>query len=219
MSTRGSLSVVVVALVLLALGTTPSRAAEGAPLAVPLEVSVSGGVHLLNSNDTAFPETFMGIPIVGSVAYRITDIWAVEGEFSYVVPIEKDVDVSPGVTVKRKSPDQLAYLASVRATLPLKGTPLQGTPWSPYATVGAGGITFLSDTDAKRLPALAKSQTAFAASLGVGTGYRLTQQWVLLADVRGLVAFPSKDAEGLSTDGSADPIWMERGTVGVKYCF
>jgi opacity protein-like surface antigen len=214
MSTRGSVSVIVGALALLALGTTPSRAADGVPLAVPLEVSVSSGVHLLNSNDTAFPETFMGIPVVGSVAYRITEIWAVEGEFSYVVPIEKDVDVAPGVTVKRKTPDQLAYLASVRATLPLKGT-----PWLPYATVGAGGITFLSDEDVKRLPALAKSQTAFAASLGVGVGYRLTPQWVLLVDVRGLVAFPSKDAEGLSTGGSADPIWMERGTVGVKYCF
>lgn len=214
MSTRGSLSVIVGTLALLAFDTTLSRAAEGVPLAIPLEVSLSGGASVLNENDTAFPESFVGIPIVGAVAYRFTDIWAAEAEFSYVVPIEKDVDVSPGVTVKRRSPDFMTYMANARATWPLADQ-----PWMPYVSAGVGGITFLSDEDEKRLPALAESQTAFAVDFGVGTGYRLTPNWVVRADIVGLVAFPSDDAEGLSSDGSADPIWMERGTVGVTYRF
>lgn len=200
---------ILAALALMALGAGTAAAQS----TIPLEVSLSGGVNFLNENDTAFPETFVGIPITGAVAYRFTDIWAVEAEFSYALAIEKDVDLIDG-TVKRKSPDFMTYMANARATWPLKDQ-----PWMPYATVGAGGITFLSDEDEKRLPMLDESQTAFALDFGVGTGYRLTPNWVVRADFLTFVAFPSDDAEGLSTDGSADPIWMERGTVGVTYRF
>jgi len=208
MHTHRSLSVLA-ALALMALGVGTATAQS----TIPLEVSLSGGVNFLNENDTAFPETFVGIPITGAVAYRFTDSWAAEAEFSYALAIEKDVDLIGG-TVKRKSPDFMTYMANARATWPLKDQ-----PWMPYATAGVGGITFLSDEDEKRLPALSESQTAFALDFGVGTGYRLTPNWVLRADFVAFVAFPSDDAEGLSTDGEADPIWMERGTVGVTYRF
>ncbi len=208
MHTRHSLTVLAV-LALLALGA----GAAAAQSTIPLEVSLSGGVNFLNESDTAFPETFVGIPVVGSVAYRFTDVWAAEAEFSYAIPIEKDVDLIGG-TVKRKSPDFMTYMANARATWPLPDQ-----PWMPYATAGVGGITFMSDEDEERLPALAESQTALALDFGVGTGYRLTPNWVLRADFVAFVAFPSDDAEGLSTDGSADPIWVERGTIGVTYRF
>ena len=39
------------------------------------------------------------------------------------------------------------------------------------------------------------------------------------ADYREFAAFPSKDAEGLSDGSTADPIWMERGTLGLAYRF
>jgi len=198
------------AVALLALGATAAVAQS----TVPLEVSLSSGVNFLNENDTAIPDTYVGIPITGAVAYRFTTIWAAEAEFSYFCPIEKDVDLSPGVTAKRKSPDFMTYMANARATWPLKDQ-----PWMPYAVAGVGGITFLSDDDEKRLPVLDESQTAFALDFGVGTGYRLTPNWVLRADFVAFVAFPSDDADGLSSGGEADPIWMERGTVGITYRF
>jgi opacity protein-like surface antigen len=66
---------------------------------------------------------------------------------------------------------------------------------------------------------LSESQTALAFGFGAGTGYKVAPHWIVLADFRGLVAFPSDDAEGLSTGGSADPIWFERCSLGVRYAF
>jgi len=39
------------------------------------------------------------------------------------------------------------------------------------------------------------------------------------ADFREFVGFPGDHTTGLSANGTADPIWMERGTVGVDYRF
>ncbi len=36
---------------------------------------------------------------------------------------------------------------------------------------------------------------------------------------REFVAFPSDNAAGLSRNGTADEIWMERGTIGLAYRF
>jgi len=80
-------------------------------------------------------------------------------------------------------------------------------------------MTFLSNTDADRLPQLDKSQTVFALNFGGGARVDLNSRWGLRADFREFVAFPSNDAEGLSIKGSADPIWMERGALGVAYAF
>src|SRR2546428_12807746 len=44
-----------------------------------LEVSVLGGLQVLNKNDTALPDRFLNVPLVGSVIYRVTPTWAAEG--------------------------------------------------------------------------------------------------------------------------------------------
>ena len=80
-------------------------------------------------------------------------------------------------------------------------------------------MTFLSNTDSDRLPALDKSETMFALNFGAGAQLGLSSNWGVRADFREFVAFPSKDAEGFSENGNADPIWMERGTVGLAYRF
>ena len=100
----------------------------------------------------------------------------------------------------------------MRAGLPL-------STWTPYLAAGAGAMTFLSNTDSDRLPRLDKSQTMFALNFGGGAQVGLNSSWGLRADFREFVAFPSKDAVGFSTNGTADPIWMERGTLGVAYRF
>jgi opacity protein-like surface antigen len=171
-----------------------------------------GGVQLLSENDTALPDQFLNVPVVANVTYPLTENWAFEGDFSWMIPIQQSVDMGSGTSQDRKSPDILSYQAGVRASLPL-------TSWTPYLAAGAGAVTFLSNTDADRVPQLDQSQTAFAINFGTGAIYNLAQRWALRADVRELVAFPSNDATGLSTDGNADPIWMGRAVVGLGYRF
>jgi opacity protein-like surface antigen len=90
---------------------------------------------------------------------------------------------------------------------------------SPYLAAGAGAVTFLSNSDSNRYPQLDRSETAFAVNFGGGVTYGVTDRWAVRADVRELVAFPSNDAVGFSQNGNADPVWMERGTVGLVYRF
>jgi len=97
--------------------------------------------------------------------------------------------------------------------------PVSGTAWTPYLVAGVGGVSFLSNTDADRLPQLADTQNAFAINFGAGTTYGLGSHWAVRADYREFGAFPSSDAKGLSNGNKADPIWMERGTVGLAYRF
>jgi opacity protein-like surface antigen len=179
----------------------------------PFEASVSGGIHALNENDTALPEAFVNIPLTAAIAYNVSSIFAVEGEFSWIIPVTQKVDMGNGETHDMKSPDVLAYQANLRAHLPTGGA------IRPYLIAGLGAVTFLSSTEPDRLPQLENSETAFAINFGTGLVYRLTESWGVRADFRELVAFPADDATGLSQDGSADDVWMERATLGVTYGF
>ncbi len=199
------------ALALSAVLVSGSQAAESTQA---VEVSISGGIKVLNSNDTALPEAFVNVPAVAAVTYHLTPIWAIEGEFAWIIPIKQSVDLGAASSPDRKNPDILTYQASVLAKLPLAGS-----GWTPYLSAGAGAMTFLSNTDADRLPRLQDSQTVFAISFGAGASYGFGSHWALRADFREFGAFPADDAQGLSAANSADPIWMERGTVGVAYRF
>ncbi len=186
----------------------PAAAREGGP-----EVWLMGGVQALNQNDTAFPDDFINVPAVVGVGYPVSSVFALEGEFTWMIPIEQSVDMGGGQTADRKTPDILAYQANVRADLPVGGS------FRPYLVGGAGAMTFLSNTDPNRTPALSESETAFAVNFGTGFSYRLTPSWSLRGDLRELVAFPKSDAAGLSAAGDADEVWTERGTLGVGYHF
>lgn len=189
-----------------------ASAASAAQLESRGDVSIRGGVQALNGNDTAFPDHFINIPGVVSAAYHLTPVVAVEGEFTWIVPLKQNIDAGTSGQQDRKSPDILAYQAGVRADLP-------GAAWRPYLAAGAGAMTFLSSTDVDRMPQLAESQTVFAVSFGTGVTYRLTDRWALRGDFREFVGFPSDTAVGLSDGTGADPIWMERGTVGLAAQF
>jgi len=191
---------------------SPAFAAEG-DLGSRTEISVMGGIQALNKNDTALPDQFVNVPTVASVAYHLNPILAVEGDFTWLIPVSQKVDVGLASNQSRKTPDLLAYQAGLRASWP------SGTSWTPYVAAGAGAVTFLSNTDADRVPALDASQTAFAINFGTGAIYGLNSRWGLRADFREFAAFPSKDAAGLSTGNKADAIWMERGTLGAVYRF
>ena len=171
-----------------------------------------GGVQALNQNDTALPDHFVNIPAVASVAYRVTDRLAAEGEFTWLIPVKQSVDTGSGVSKDLKTQDILAYQAGLRLDFPVRA-------WTPYLAAGAGAVTFLSNSDADRVPQLDKSETAFAINFGGGVSYGLNERWGVRADVRELVAFPSNNATGLSDASGADQIWMERGTVGLLYRF
>jgi opacity protein-like surface antigen len=176
------------------------------------DVSVLGGIHALNKNDTALPDQLLAVPAVANIGYQLTRNLAAEGEFTWLIPVQQSVDLGSGANQDRKAPDILAYQAGLRASLPQSA-------WSPYLAAGLGAMTFLSNTDADRLPQLDKSQTMFALNFGGGAQVGLSAHWGVRADFREFAAFPSKDAVGLSANGTADPIWMERGTVGLAYRF
>lgn len=183
-------------------------------IAQRFEVSASGGAKALNQTDTAFPEAMVAIPVVGAATYHVTRIWAVEGEFSWLIPVSQEVDLGVSGKQDRESPDILTYQVNVLAKLPL-----QASRFTPYLSAGLGAMTFLSSDDPETLPALAEDETAFAINFGVGGSFALGSAWALRADFREFAAFPSEDAVGLSQSGEADPIWMERGTVGLAYRF
>lgn len=205
----------VVALVALIMGGGAHEArAEADGLASRTEVSVMGGIQALNKNDTAFPDRLINVPAVAAVTYHLSRIVAVEGEFTWMIPVSQSVTFGSGTSQDMKTPNILAYQANVRASWPVSSS-----AWVPYLAAGAGAVTFLSNTEADRLPALSESQTAFAINFGAGASYHLASSWALRADFREFAAFPSTDAVGLSASGVADPIWMARGTLGLAYRF
>ena len=142
----------------------------------------------------------------------MTNNFAAEGDVTWLIPVQQSVDLGSGASADRKAPDILAYQAGVRAGLPLDA-------WTPYLAAGAGAMTFLSNTGADRLPRLDKSQTMFTLNFGGGTQVGLNSRWGLRVDFREFVAFPGDHAAGFASGGSADPIWMERGTAGLAYRF
>jgi len=208
-STSAAIGAAVVSLFILG-GASTAAAQES--FGSRTQVSLMGGIQALNKNDTALPDRFINIPAVATVTYRVTPRLAAEGEFTWMIPVKQSVDVGPAASQDRKTPDVLAYQANLRADFPVRN-------WSPYLVAGAGAVTFLSNTDADRVPQLDKSQTAFAINFGAGTTYGITERWALRADLRELVAFPSNNATGLADASGADQIWMERGTVGLSYRF
>lgn len=193
---------------------TAVAAAEDNSYEKRAEVSLLGGVQVLNSNDTALPDQVLNVPIAIAYSYHLSPIWALEGELTWLIPVEQELELGAGSTLDARTPDILAYQANVRANWPGLAA-----PWAPYAAAGVGVMTFLSNTDSDRVPALDETQTVFAINFGAGVNYRLSSSWGIRADFREFVAFPGEDTEGLSSDGEADPIWMERGTVGLSYRF
>lgn len=193
-------------------GAASTAAAQDESFASHLEFSLLGGVQGLSENDTALPDYLVTIPAVATVAYRLSSTWAIEGDFAWLIPVSRSVDVGAGVEEDMKSPDILSYQAGVRANFP-------SAAWTPYVTAGLGAVTFLENTDADRLPQLEQSQTVFAFSFGGGATYALNERWGLRGDLRELVALPSNDTEGLSSNGESDPIWMGRAAVGLAYAF
>jgi len=176
------------------------------------DIAVLGGLQALNRNDTGLSANLLSIPAVASLGYLLTPNVALEGDFTWMIPFAQKTDVAPGVQEDRKSPDLLLYQAGVRVALPLP-------EYKPYVAVGAGAATFLSNTDANRLPQITESQTMFAINFGAGADVPFGAPWGLRVDFREFAAFPSNSTNGLSAGGSADPIWAERATVGVRYRF
>lgn len=199
------------AVLAIALGGAHAASAQEAAVR-KFDVSLLGGFQTINKNDTALPDYLFSIPAVAAVGYSLTPNLALEGDVTWMIPIERSVDVGSGPKQDRKTPNLLAYQAGVRAALPFPAG-------SPYLAAGLGAVTFLSSTDANRLPQLADSQTMFALNFGGGTHVALAPHWAVRADFRELAAFPSKDAAGLSSNGKADPIWMERAALGLTYQF
>ena len=70
--------------------TATARAEGGTPQA---EVSVLGGIQALNKNDTALPDQFINVPATAALTYHLNQIWAVEGEFTWMIPVKTSVDL------------------------------------------------------------------------------------------------------------------------------
>jgi len=206
-ATAGALTL----LLLAAASAPPANAGEGSSR---VELTVLGGIQALNQNDTALPDQFLNIPAALAVQVPLNPTWALEGEFAWLIPIKRSIDLGAAGTQDLKSPDVLTYQANVVANLPVLAA-----SWTPYLTGGLGAVSFLSNSDPDRYPQLSKTQTAFGINFGGGATYGLGDRLGLRADFREVAAFPSKDATGLSNGGKADPIWMERGTLGLSYRF
>jgi len=199
-----------VALLLLSTGMVFSARADSAT--GHYQMSLLGGVQGLNHSQTGLPATFVDIPVTLSLDYELSPVWAVDGDFSWVIPVSRSVNLGTSGSQDRKTPDVVTYQANVVAKLPPRER-----RWSPYVTAGAGAVRFLSNSDVDRLPGLSRSETDFAINFGAGTTYGLRSRWALRADFRELAAFPSNNAPGFSIGSKADAIWMERAAVGLAY--
>src|SRR6266850_2010114 len=71
-------------------------------------LSLLGGVQALNKNDTAIPDHFINVPAVVNARYYVTPILAVEGDFTWMIPIQQSVDLGSTGTQDRKTPNILA---------------------------------------------------------------------------------------------------------------
>ena len=98
---------------ILALVATASHAQQS-----PLEVSVLGGVHVINKNDTAVPNYMASIPAAAALTYHFNRNFAAEGEFTGTLALNRNVSLQPGGSAARKAPNMLAYQANLRASLP-----------------------------------------------------------------------------------------------------
>ena len=172
------------------------------------------GLSGMNKNDTAFRDTYVNIPVAASLTYGLTQTWALEGDVSWFVPVMQEVHLVNGATADRKSPDVLTYQANAVARMYM-----EGSSWLPYVTAGVGGMTVRASDKPDREPRLSESVSMLATNFGVGTGYRMNEQWSVKIDFREFAGFPSSSAQGLSQAGNADKIWMERGTVGLSRRF
>lgn len=206
-----SLRAVGAALTVLSLAAISPAFADGGN---PFELGLRGGVQAINKNDTALPDQFLGVPAAAAIAYHFNPTWAVEGELSWQIPVKTSVDLGSGITADRKTPDAVFYQANVILNLPVNAA-----KWTPYVTAGAGAVTFLSNTDADTYPQLPKSETALAVNAGAGTSYAFSRQVAVKVEFREFGAFPSDHAAGFANNGKADPIWMERGTLGLGFRF
>jgi opacity protein-like surface antigen len=204
----------VLALVTIVMALTSPAFAQDATPAPRFDASLMGGVQGLVENDTALPDDFVNIPISASLGYRLTSLFAVEGELAWLIPVANSVTTESGTSEDLKSPDVLSYQANLRVHVPI-GEPAL----SPYVTAGAGAMTFLSATDSDNYPQLESSETAFAVNFGLGATVPLTESLSLRGDFREFVAFPQDDTAGLSNGTEADPIWMPRGVFGLTYRF
>src|SRR5947207_6957003 len=95
--------IVATAAVLISIGAASSHAQESGGTGV--EVSILGGVHALNKNDTAIPDHLLSVPAVANAAYRLTPNLALEGDLTWLIPVKQSVDLGSGAKQDRKPPD------------------------------------------------------------------------------------------------------------------
>ena len=194
--------------------TAPAWSGPADGHATQTELSLAFGCQVFNETAPAIPEAMFDVPVTMALTYHISHIWGLEGEFTWIQPIEQSIEIAGAGEVDKKSPNIMSYQVSALAKLLLSDG-----AWSPFLVAGAGAITFLSNDDADRQPKLVDSQTMPAINLGLGTTCRVSPHWAVRIDFREYVAFPADDAEGFSDGSESDPIWMERGSVGAVYRF
>ncbi len=177
------------------------------------QLSLMGGVQFLNKNDTALPGNFLNLPVTGNVMYSLNRTWALEGEFSWLLPVRKNTNLGALGTRYVRTPDILSLHASLLARLPIAGT-----PWTPYLVGGAGAMGFLPHNGPRTIPEqLTSMPVPFAANFGLGTFYHWSGHWSLRMEYREMVALPKRTMAGLSDGAGANPLWTERATVGFAY--
>ncbi len=177
------------------------------------QLSLMGGFQFLNRNDTALPGNFLNLPVAGSATYSLSRNLALEGEFSWLLPVRKYTNLGVLGTQYVRTPDILSLHASL-----LLRFPVGRSPWTPYLAGGAGAMSFLPHNGPRTYPQqLTTMPVPFAANFGVGTFYRWREHWSLRMEYREMAAFPKRTMEGLSNGEKANPLWTERAMLGFAY--
>ena len=196
---------------LLGLFVATAVAAQGVGASGPwTDIALSSGIQMVNETAPAFPDLMTNIPLSITATYHVSPRWAVEGEFTWVIAMEQAINIDNGPEMDRKTPDMLACQISAVACLAPNAD-----AWMPYVAAGVGTMSFISNDDPDRQPALSESQTALAVNFGLGTSYQLTPVWAIRVDFREFVAFPADDAWRSAGIAESDPVWMERGSLGI----
>src|SRR2546426_12761995 len=99
MKSPKSIIVATAAALISVIGAASSQAQESSGTGV--DVSILGGVHAFNKNDTAIPDHLLSVPAVANAAYRLTPNLALEGDFTWLIPMKQSVDLGSGAKQDR----------------------------------------------------------------------------------------------------------------------
>jgi len=158
-----------------------ANAQDPTPRPGTVEVTVApGGATFFTSGDAT--PSFGNYSLGAGVAYNITRVIGIEGEFGSTLGRAQDLEVA-GVATNQKTPNTVNYAANLVVAAPTRSSVV------PYVAGGIGGLTLLERAEV----GVNSSQTFLTGDVGGGLKwYAPSGRWGIRGDYR-FVAVKSQD--------------------------